>query len=191
MKQKSKNKSRKWVYWVVCLALLVVAGGTAYVLCDAFWERDTSEQKQDVLDGGTDEEKEQTLEGIEGIEDDENKESGDSEEPPKKVTQYEGEDPNKAGELTGTITYAGVAEGNLMIRTNIDQFLGEGDCELVIQRGGVTVYSATSGIAAGASTSACEGFDVPVATVGSGAAQIVINLSSGDKTGILTTEVEL
>ena len=109
----------------------------------------------------------------------------------KKVTQYEGEDPNKAEELSGVVTMASVVDGTLMIRTNIDQYLGAGSCELQILRGGEVIYSSTANIVAAASTATCQGFDVPVAAVGSGEAQIIINLNAEGKNGTMNSEVNI
>ncbi len=185
-KQKTKAK-RSWIYWVGCLVLVVVSGVAAYLVCNVFIDKEPATKQETVVS-----EEEQTEEQGEGTEpSEENEGEVETPEPPKKTVQYEGEDPNGAEELTGVITYAGVMEGSLVVRTSIDQFLGEGTCELTIVQGGVTVYSETSGIGAGAATSACEGFDVPMEQVGGGAMQIMVKLSSGGKTGILSTEVEL
>ena len=109
----------------------------------------------------------------------------------KKVKQYEGEDPNKAEELTGVITYAGVNNGVLMIGMNIDQFLSEGNCALSLMRSGDVVYSANAKIIAEVSTSTCDGFNIPVSDLGNGATEIVIKLSAGGKTGTIRGEVNI
>ena len=109
----------------------------------------------------------------------------------KKVKQFEGEDPNKLDYLTGVITAANVSGGQLVIRTNIDQYLESGSCELQILQNNGIIYTDKSEIIASASTSTCYGFDVPVVSIGNGNMQIVINLSSGDKTGTINGEVNI
>lgn len=109
----------------------------------------------------------------------------------KKIKQYEGEDPNKAEELTGVVTYVGVNNGVLMIGVNIDQFLGSGDCELSLTRNGNVIYTENTSIVADVSTSSCDGFNISTSGLGGGATEIIIKLSSGGKTGTIKGEVNL
>lgn len=107
----------------------------------------------------------------------------------KKVVQYEGEDPNTQEELTGVVTYAGVNGNNLMIRVNIDQYLESGSCELSLMQNGVA-YSDVANIVGSAATATCEGFNVPVSGLG-GDYEIVIKISSGDKTGTINGKAKI
>lgn len=109
----------------------------------------------------------------------------------KKVKQYEGEDPNKAEELSGAVTYAGVNNGVLMIGMNIDQYLSEGNCALSLVRNNSVIYSAEAKIMAEVSTSTCDGFNVPVDNLGNGFTEIIIKLNSGGKTGTIHGEVNI
>lgn len=106
----------------------------------------------------------------------------------KTPEKYDGEDANNFGELSGTVTFAGIAGNKLMIRVNIDQFLASGTCSLTI--GG---YSSDVNISSSASTSTCEGFDIPLSDLSdlSGETEFSINLSSGDKQGLITGSVQL
>ena len=178
-----QRKTKKWIYWILLLILLIIVMVVTFLVWNTQFKRDETgkviEEKREEI-----EVVEENTAKVEGNEEDD--ETGG-----KKITQYEGSDPNKAEELSGVITYAGLVGDNLMIRTSIDQFLGEGECVLTISQNGTTVYNEAAAIVAEASTSSCQGFDVPVAAIGNGAAQININLSSGGKTGTLTTEVNL
>lgn len=107
----------------------------------------------------------------------------------KKVVQYEGEDPNTQEELTGVVTYAGVNGNNLMIRVNIDQYLESGSCELSLMQNGVA-YGDVVNIVESAATATCKGFNVPVSGLG-GDYEIVIKISSGDKTGTINGKVKI
>ena len=95
---------------------------------------------------------------------------------------FDGEDPNIKNELTGIITTARVSEENLIIRVEIDQFLTSGTCKLVLSKGENT-YSEDANIFADASTSTCEGFNIPVSKLEDGNWKIRIELSSNSKTG--------
>ena len=179
-----RRKSQKWIIGGLILVLLVAVGVGAAVI----WNNEHQESKQEDKTEMTKEEK---------AEDAEKKDSETEEEysermaEQKKVKQYEGEDPNKAEELTGAITYAGVNNGVLMIGMNIDQFLSEGNCTLSLMRGGDVIYSADAKIIAEVSTSTCDGFNIPVSGLDSGPTEIVIKLSAGGKTGAIRGEVDI
>lgn len=110
--------------------------------------------------------------------------------PEKKVINYEGEDPNNSDSLTGTISYAGVSGNNYSIRVNINQFLSSGTCTLKFTGNGNT-HEESANIISAASTSTCEGFDIPLKALGQGTYTIEITLSSGGKVGTITSEVTL
>jgi len=107
-------------------------------------------------------------------------------EPEKKAKQYEGdEDPNSSETLTGDITNDEVSGDTLRVRVSIDQYLTSGTCELTLTSGSKT-YTDTANIIPDASTSTCEGFDIPVSKLSSGDWNIKIQLSSNNKTGLIT-----
>ena len=106
-------------------------------------------------------------------------------EDPKKQTQNEGSDPNKSKILTGAITRADVTNDKLTIRVNIDQYLSGGSCELVLENGAKT-YRETANITDAASTSTCEGFDIPTSKLAAGTWTINIKLNSGEKEGTIS-----
>ncbi|MCR5700010.1 MAG: hypothetical protein K6G49_01075 [Candidatus Saccharibacteria bacterium] len=109
----------------------------------------------------------------------------------KKITQYEGADPNKAEELSGVVTYASVNGGTLVIRTSIDQYLTEGTCDLTLERDGHIIYSDTTNIVGEASTATCQGFDVTTAGLGEGKIDIIINLNANSKSGVIRGGVDI
>ncbi len=176
MAQKRKN-SKKWIFWVLMLVLFVAAA----VVCYLVWNNYFRDKKEDKPT------EEQSL-----VEEHEEKKAEEKKEETiekKKVVQYEGEDPNTQEELTGVVTYAGVNGDNLMIRVNIDQYLESGSCELSLMQNGVA-YSDVANIVGSAATATCEGFNVPVSGLG-GDYEIVIKISSGDKTGTINGKVEI
>ena len=179
-RKQKKGKSKRWLYWAVMVFLFVGAAAICYFVWDAYFR---------VKDNGGDKRDEKVLEDAQQKEgkSDEGK-VDDSEDPvvleKEKVVQYEGGDPNDAEELTGVVTYAGVSGDVLIIRTNIDQYLADGKCELTLNRGG-TIYNSIANIMSSVATSACDGFDVPVAELGGGEIEININLSADGRVGSL------
>lgn len=108
------------------------------------------------------------------------------------VPQYEGENPNELHELTGVITYSGVNGENLSIRVSIDQTLNSGICNLTLTSGSATYTTAAPIIQSGATTSSCEGFDIPTTELAAGNEwDINITVSSDNKTGLITGKVNL
>lgn len=109
-------------------------------------------------------------------------------DPDQITVQYEGENPNRASELSGNITYTDYSNGVLSIGTMINQYLGDGVCELKLIGSNGNTYTATSNIFAAASTSAC--YDLSVNVVPD-SYQIEILLTSGEKQGTITGEISL
>lgn len=108
------------------------------------------------------------------------------------VAQYEGDDPNELHELTGVITYSAVSGENLSIRVSIDQTLDSGACKLTLTSGSAMYMTEAAVIQSGATTSSCEGFDVPLAELTAGSEwDISIAIASGDKTGLIAGKANL
>ena len=177
---KKQKKKKNWISWLIILILFVMAAVVAYLVWDAYF-RDKKDDKSEMSGGQTEivENKKDKVNDVEEVV-----------EKPKTV-QYDGSDPNNLEELSGVVTYAGVAGRSLLVRVNIDQYLEEGVCELILVRGGITIYNSVVGIVGNAATATCEGFDVPVDEVGGGKAEIVINLNSGDKRGVINGEASI
>lgn len=115
------------------------------------------------------------------------------ENPPDKAIQFEGEDPNKLEELTGSITRRSISSGELTVVASIDQFLSsDSSCRLVLKdSSGQEVRSTDSlSVAAEATSSVCGPFTVPVNQL-SGTYTIDIVITSPDKSGHITAEINL
>ena len=158
---------------IITIILLLLIAASALVIVKVFVDRQNVAQEQDqavvVPDTKPTESKQEVKE--------------------EKVipVQNEGEDPNQLESLTGNLTTNRVSNGKLILRVNINQYLSTGICNLTLTSGSNTIIK-TANIVAVASTSTCEGFDVPVSELSSGAWQISINIQSGDKTGTITGE---
>lgn len=192
MAQKRKNKSKKWLFWALLVVLFVVVGVIAFVVGRVFFA-----DKAGMLDQQLNGQKEEQTEVVEETEE-ETVEADETatEEKPDRAKQYEGEDPNTLPELTGVITFAGRGQDgkNLEIYTQIDQYLSGGVCELILMRGDAIVDGAgrSTRIIPDASTSTCEdGFEIPLAQLPAGNYRVIINLSSGGKTGVIEGEANI
>ena len=172
-----RKRSRKWISWLIILILLIAAG----VICYLVWDNYFNESKEDKS-VTTDTSEQIEEENKEVISEDEKSEV-DSDE--KKTKQYEGEDPNKAEELSGVVTYASVVGDKVMIRANIDQYLESGTCRLSLEKNGQVVYEDVAGISSSATTATCEGFDIPTTKLGGGNYNIVIKIEANEKTGTI------
>lgn len=180
-----RKRSKKWIYWVVILVLAVAAGVVAYLVWDNYFRgKSDSDDKQETV---AVEEKKNEEKKEEAVDNNDSEREAEKE----KVTAYEGNNPNKTESLTGAVTYAGVSPDGkeLVIRVNIDQYLGGGSCELNLVQGGV-VYKDTANIISSASTATCEGFNIPAGGL-SGDYEIVIYVSSGEKTGTIKGNVKI
>ncbi|MBR3176100.1 PLDc_N domain-containing protein [Candidatus Saccharibacteria bacterium] len=186
-----RRRSKKWVSWLIILILLVAAGVVVYLV----WDNYFNDRNDDGVEGRLsdvervvrkEDKKEKNDEKVEEEKNDDG-ENVDN----KKVVQYEGEDPNKAEELSGVVTYAGVLGNDLMIRVNIDQYLSGGSCGLSLIRDDVVQYSNVVNVVDSAATATCEGFNVPIAEIGSGSYQIIIKITSGEKVGVIRGEVNV
>ena len=177
---KKHKKRKKWISRLAILILFVVAGAVVYLVWDSYF-RD-KRVDSDGQDSGQTE-----------IVDDNKDDEEDSKpvEKPKTI-QYEGKDPNDLAELSGVITYAGVNGDYLVVRVNIDQYLGSGECGLEIVRDGSVLYSDMASVVQNVTTATCEGFDVPVSDLGgSGNIDIVITLNAEGKSGVIRGEASV
>ncbi len=109
----------------------------------------------------------------------------------KTPVQYDGDNANTSESLTGVITYAAMSGDKLIVRTNIDQYLGSGTCTLTVSDDSHSL-TRTAAIIPEASTSTCEGFDIPSSELADFSGQLIltITLESANRTGSLTAEVK-
>ncbi|MBH2007641.1 hypothetical protein I8H83_03495 [Candidatus Saccharibacteria bacterium] len=98
---------------------------------------------------------------------------------------YEGDNPNQASDLSGSINYSAVAGTTLIIRTTINQTLSSGACQLTLTNGSKTI-TRSSQIAQNPSSSTCEGFDIPTSELSGGTWSITIKITGDSKSGSLS-----
>lgn len=96
-------------------------------------------------------------------------------------------DKTSSNKLTGVITSNSVSNGQLVLRTTINQLVEDGTCDLTLTNSSTgKVVKRSASIIANPSSSTCEGFNIPTSDLGSGSWDITINLTSGDRTGQIT-----
>lgn len=194
MAQKRKNR-RKWVYWFVILLLLVAAGVIVYLVWNSYFKPKSADVHENNIVEVAENKTENNNNASDGDTGQNGNATGDNageverEKEKEQVATYEGGDPNQNNQLTGALTYASVNGGVLIIRVNIDQYLDSGTCRLSL--GGGTEYSDVASVVSSASTSTCEGFDIPLSELASGTYKITIDLNSGDKKGMIEGEVSV
>ena len=184
MAQKRK-RNKKWIYAMLAVVLVASAGVTCWLL------RGTKSDQQETGQTGSTIQQEEKIDKEEISRPSEEGELTGTGAEKERVVQYDGEDPNQADDLSGVVTYAGVVDGTLMIRVNIDQYLESGNCELTLTQGGANIYNSIANIVGGPSTATCEGFDVPLGELGGGDIQININLSADERHGTIRGEANI
>ena len=108
------------------------------------------------------------------------------------------DDDESNGEIKGTIDYRSLVGETLQIRTTINGVLNNGICALTIVGPNKQEYKSTvKAIKNTDATSTCNGFDVDMARLEkeeelrAGKWTITINLTDGDRTGQMTSEMTL
>lgn len=186
MVKKRKKQNKQWLCWGLVLIVVIAAVIAGVVVWQAGFTEDKHYEEQTSDINEQEEVQENSTEAV--TENAELKSEGVEKE---KVVQYDGDDPNEAESLSGAITRADVVGQTLVVRVNIDQYLGSGRCELSLVRGGATIYTDVVNIEGGASTSTCEGFDIPTSGLGSGNTQINIKISADGREGTIRGEVNI
>ena len=180
---KKQKKNKKWLCLWLWLLLVVAVGVVCYLVWEKYFKvepRGEEGAETIVIEGGED-----TIKSGSDGEDEAVEDKKDD------VVQYDGEDPNENSSLTGVVTYAAVSGDNLMIRVNIDQYLNNGECMLLLSTAGNIIYSNVAKVVSSAATATCEGFNVPVSLLESGQYNIVVEIDSGGKSGTIKGEVKI
>lgn len=119
--------------------------------------------------------------------------SDDPAEPDDKAPQYEGEDPNTLGELTGDITYIDIDPDTAVLHSAVmlNQLLSEsGQCVYNIKLNDVILRTASSVTTNDPSNSVCGPFDISVEGL-SGTYQVEVIMTGDGKQGIITQDIQI
>ena len=175
-----KRKNNRKIFTLIGFVVLILIAIVIWVLVwnDYFGEKPQNDVRDEV-------------EEAEIVETPTNKDEKEEDVVRKdEIRQFDGEDPNKLAELTGAISYLAVVNGELVVRTNIDQFLTNGECKIELYNNGNLVFFESVGVVGLVSTSTCEGFNMKN-NFGSGKYEILISVTSGEKHGIIKGEIDL
>lgn len=182
MVAKRRKRNRKIASKMLFLLLLIATLVVGYFVWDGYFrEKEIPKEDDDIVAVP---EQDEVVEATEVVEPEKKVEK-------EKIEQFDGDNPNENNTLSGVITYAGVSGEYLMIRVNIDQYLSGGSCNLSLMRDGTAIFGDTATIIDAVATSTCEGFNVPLSSLGEGQLKIVINLNAGDKIGVIEGEVKI
>lgn len=186
-KRKTKLTPKKYIQiGLILLAFVGVSFLTLNIINDNIEapkeDKTTDDYREKTEDGNKEEQK------TEKKEEHKEEEKKEEQEQEKNHQNYEGENPNRKDELTGIITTARTSGDNFIVRISIDQFLSSGSCELILENN-EKKYTEQVDIISDASSSTCEGFDIPVYKLENGTWNLTVNLSSGEKTGKIKEEV--
>lgn len=202
-KSAPRRRREHKIIWLIIFAILITTA--VIILINLFKPIDFIDKPDDANksdDTSSENIKSEKVKGTTSVknpsDDPEDEESGETEATSSTASDgtpltNEGGNPNSSATLTGAITYSDVSDGSLMIRTNIDQYLTSGTCELKMVSNTISgvSYTQTVNLVPSVSSSTCDGFDYPVAELRSGNYSITIKLTSGEKSGTLTGSVNL
>lgn len=186
MRVQKKSSTKKIIATIVALVLLVLAVALAYSYMN---RQDNKESNINSTSTKSEQIKKETEDRDASTKD--KRDESVVHEPEKNITPpYSGENIDNSPSLSGSINYKSVVDGNLVIRTTINQVVSGGKCTLKL-RNGSRVFARGSGIVQNPSSSTCEGFSVPVSELGSGNWQIEIFVFSEDRKVTLTDNVTI
>ena len=181
-----KKTSKKGLIITLSVIIVLATGAGAYALLS----QNSSSSESTASDDNQSNSVEDSSVSGESASADTNSSSTTHESEKDIQPSYEGENANNSVSLTGVINYKSVVDGNLLLRTTINQTLASGTCDLTLSNGQKTV-TRSSGIVQNPSSSSCEGFNIPTSELGSGTWNIEIKLTGEDKTGTLTDSVTI
>ena len=191
IQKKKQSKKRIIIISIAILALVGIATGIyLFFIKDNDTQQETAKTENDnqknkersASDSGT----------AEQSEIDSSEEAPVIREEEKEIAPpYEGDNPNSSSSLSGAITYSATSGDMLILRTTINQVVVSGNCTATLTNGSKTVTKSSS-IAQNPSSSTCEGFDIPLAELGSGNWNISIEArDNNNRSTILTGSVAL
>ncbi len=172
------------------LALLIVVAVAVFFVVKALTSQPESDQRPSEDTSLSEEEDDSDLPVSGDTPATSDAEESDDWEP--KIKQYEGEDSNKAEELSGVINYVDVDDNrNVTIYSSINQLVDGGTCTLNLKKGNNVVFSTKVATRIEVATSACEPIVFSATQIPSGTYEIELQILGGNKKGIINSEVNL
>lgn len=99
------------------------------------------------------------------------------------------DDPSQSNDKDVQITAAYINGDTFQVRTLIPTITTSGTCTLTMSAPGQETYTATAGVQALSSSSTCQGFDVPMSSLGSGTWKISVTYTGTASSSTATKEV--
>lgn len=192
--KKTKSNSLK-IASIVALAVVIVAlaGYGTYAFMAKTWPFSTAKTAEDShVSSSTPKNTDKSTAGSQQNSSNPNKTPQKYSPPVGDGTSSADTPTSSANTIDATVNYANVTNNTLEVRTTITQLLKSGTCVLTLKNastGTTTTY--TTNIIANPSSSACDGFNVPVKDLAKGDYTISIKLTSGDKTGTTTGKISI
>ena len=176
-------------FWIICIAIIAITTGIIFIPRISAKNQPTTSPTAPASTDLEDQKSKDTKSSETPQSSEQKGKTSDSDN--KTPVKYDGEDPNVGETLSGIITTARFSGDKFILRVNINQYLSAGTCNLTLSDGAHQL-SKTANLIPSASTSTCEGFDIPSAELSNFTKPIyiTINLNSSDKTGTIEGKVE-
>lgn len=189
MRVQRKSHKKAIIITIISLVAVLAVGAGAYALFSPF-DNSASDNSSEKSNPESNKEDSSNPDNSakQSVSTDQNSTTPDHEAEKDIQPSYEGNNTNTSESLTGVINYSGVSDGNLIIRTTINQAISSGSCRLTLTSGSKTV-TRDSGIVSNPSSASCEGFDIPTSELGSGNWNITITITDGNRSGELKGSV--
>lgn len=187
MQIKRRNTSRKKVMLIVVAVVLLLGltAGTLFAL--KLWPF-TQSQNKEVNKIDLSEPSEEVKQAADATK--EQTTSGDAKTDSTSDRAVAPETPAGSKAESGLrITSAMQSDSQVIIRTLIPVFTGQGTCDLSMQGPNGASYSASASVQAMASSSTCAGFNVPVSELDPGNWKVTVTLNNDKLSGSDTSEV--
>lgn len=117
-------------------------------------------------------------------------ETAQNRESEKKPLQTVENPPSQSNNVSGVISYKNVNDGQLILRTTINQALSSGSCTLTMKNRDKTLTKSAD-IVQNPSSSSCMGFNIPISELTSGSWTINIKINSGTLSGEINDIVNI
>lgn len=173
----------------IIISVLVIAGGVFAFLCivkpfDKKTDNDTNvSQKSD--DAG------KSSGSVDPLGEKSKDKSEEREKEKENISQYSGENPNEKAAITGNINFSGRSGKSVAVRVTLDQNLGtSAKCAFTFIHESGQVITAEKSSTMGPTTSFC-GYNESADNLAKGKWTIRLDVSTDDKQGVITGEMEL
>ncbi len=182
-----KQKSKKTLIIIIAAAVVLLTGSSAFAYFNKLGPFSSSQNPNVNTKAATKEQQDagQQVKQEKADEDAKSKPSG-SDQPAAPVPQ-----PSGKSTVTVSITAANQNSGMLQIRNLIEAVDSTGTCTLTLTKSGSTTVTKTAGVQALASSSTCQGFNIPVSELSKGTWNIDLLFENSTLKGTASKTVDI